>query len=188
MQAFSLGAMFVAVALGQTFQGVTNLDGRAVDVLESATGVHATVLVFLRTDCPIANQAAPEIERVRAASDGRGLRMWLVYVDPAQATAEIRHHQREYGLLSPAVRDSSHQLVRHAGVSVTPSAAVYVHESGEPRLVYRGRLDDRVVALGRVRPNATRFDLRDAIEAALTERTADVVTTPAIGCEIADLR
>jgi hypothetical protein len=73
-------------------------------------------------------------------------------------------------------------------VHVTPSAAVYVHENGARRLVYRGRLDDRVVALGKVRPRPTRFDLRDALEAVLANRADTLVTTPAIGCEIADLR
>jgi hypothetical protein len=189
MQAFSLGAIVIAAAVSQTAHGVTNLDGGAVDVLhDGPAGVRATVLVFLRTDCPLANQAAPEIERVRAQFSGRGVRMWLVYLDPGQTADEIRRHQREYGLQAPAVRDSGHPLVRLSEAHVTPSAAVYVHENEARRLVYRGRLDDRVVALGKVRPRATRFDLRETLEAVLAGRVGALVTTPAIGCEIADLR
>jgi hypothetical protein len=189
LQAFGLGAIFVVAALGQPpHGGVTNLDGEAVDVLGSATGVRATVLIFLRTDCPLANQAAPEIARVREQFDGRGVRVWLVYVDPAQTGDEIRRHQDEYQLRTPAIRDPNHHLVRLSQAQVTPSAAVFVHENGGRRLVYRGRLDDRVAALGKVRPRATRFDLRDAVEAVLAGRAAALVSTRAIGCEIADLR
>lgn len=185
---FSLGAIVVAVALGQPAHGLTNLDGEPVDALRGAPGVRATVLIFLRTDCPLANQMAPEVERVRKQFDGRGVRVWLVYLDGRQTADEIRRHKHEYGIEAPAIRDSDHHLVRLSEARVTPSAAVYVHEDGARRLVYRGRLDDRVVAPGRMRPRATRFDLRDAIEAALAGRTAALVTTPAIGCEIADLR
>jgi hypothetical protein len=189
LQAFSLGALVVAAALGQPpHGGVANLDGEPVDVLRGAADVRATALVFLRADCPLANQAAPEIERVRKQFQGRGVRLWLVYLDRAQTADEIRRHQRDYRLRAPAVRDADHHLVRLSQAQVTPSAAVFVHEDGARRLVYRGRRDDRAVALGKVRPRATRFDLRDALESVLADRAAALVSTPAIGCEIADLR
>ena len=135
-----------------------------MDPLRAEQGVRATALIFIRTDCPVANQAAPEIERVRALYADRGVRFWLVYVDPQEPADRIQAHGREYGLRAPAIRDPDHALVRRAGVHVTPEAAVYVFDGDQPRLTYRGRIDDRVVELGRQRPRATRFDLRDALE------------------------
>jgi len=167
---------------------ITTLDGRAVDPLKVEHGVRATALIFIRTDCPVANQAAPEIERVRALYADRGVRFWLVYVDPTEPADRIQAHGREYGLLAPAIRDPDHALVRRAGVHVTPEAAVYVFDGTEPRLTYRGRIDDRVVELGRQRPHATRFDLRGALDSALDHKAPALVATPAVGCEIADLR
>ena len=78
--------------------------------------------------------------------------------------------------------------MRRTGVHVTPEAAVYVFDGDTPRLTYRGRIDDRVVELGRQRPRATRFDLRDALESTLDPKASALVATPAAGCEIADLR
>jgi AhpC/TSA family len=164
------------------------LDGRAVDPLRAEQGVRAVALVFTRTDCPVANQAAPEIERVRMLYADRGVRFWLVYVDPQESPDRIRAHQREYGLGAPVLRDPDHVLVRQAGVHVTPEAAVYVFDADTPRLAYRGRIDDRVIELGRQRPRATRFDLRDALESTLDRKASELVATPAAGCEIADLR
>ena len=77
---------------------------------------------------PVANQAAPEIERVRALYADRGVRFWLVYVDPTEPADRIQAHGREYGLLAPAIRDPDHALVRRTGVHVTPEAAVYVFD------------------------------------------------------------
>jgi len=178
--------LIAAVLLPQ--QPPHTLDGRAVDPLRAEKGTRTTALIFTRTDCPIANQAAPEIQRVRAMYGDRGVRVWLVYVDPQEPAGRIQAHMDEYGLRAPAIRDPDHVLVRRAGVQVTPEAAVYVHDAGGARLVYRGRLDDRVAALGRQRPRATRFDLREAVESTLAGNPATLVTTPAVGCEIADLR
>ncbi len=177
-----------AAALLQAPPAVTDLDGHRVDPLRAEPGVRATALIFTSTGCPIANQAAPEIERVRTQFSIHGVRLWLVYVDPSEGADAIRSHVRAYGLGAPAVRDPLHELVRLTGVRVTPEAAVYLHEASGPRLIYRGRLDDRVPALGSARTRATRFDLRVAIADALDSPNPSLITTPAVGCVIADLR
>ena len=178
----------IAAVLQAHEQPPRTLDGREVNPLLPGENTRAVALIFTRTDCPIANQAAPEIERVRALYADRGVRFWLVYVDPQEPAERVQAHMREYGLRLPAIRDPDHALVRRAGVHVTPEAAVFVFDGNEPRLTYRGRIDDRVVELGRQRPRATRFDLREALEAALDDKVPTVVATPAAGCEIADLR
>lgn len=185
-----LAAFFVLAALADAPQSVApiDLDGRRVDPLQQAPGLRATTLIFMRTDCPLAGQVAPEIERVRQSSEGRGVRIWLVYLDRTEPAGRVRAHLAEFGLKAQALRDPDHALVARTGVHVTPEAALFVHEAGRPRLVYRGRIDDRVVALGRKRPRATTFDLREAIEDVLAGRATALRTTPAFGCEIADLR
>jgi hypothetical protein len=60
-----------------------------------------------------------------------------------------------------------------------------VHDAATPRLVYRGRLDNRVVRLGVQRPRATRRDLQEAIDKALAGAITEPIITPAIGCAIA---
>src|SRR5258708_33881879 len=60
-----------------------------------------------------------------------------------------------------ALRDPKHSLVKYAGATITPEAAVLAGG----RLVYRGRIDDRYVELGVERPTPTRHDLADALAA-----------------------
>lgn len=164
---------------------VADLDGRRVDPLRAERGVRATALIFLRTDCPIASQAAPEIQRIHADNRDRGVRVWLVFVDPHEPGAAIRDHLRSFGLHAPALRDPGQTLAARSGVRVTPEAALYLHDTPAPRLVYRGRLDNRVVRLGTQRPRATRRDLQQAIDKALAGAIATPVITPAVGCAIA---
>jgi hypothetical protein len=164
---------------------VLDLDGRAVDPL--AIEGRASVLVFVRTDCPIANRYAPEIRRLQEAFAARGVELWLVYADAAEPIEAIRAHLRAFDLPLRALRDPAHVLVRKAGARVTPEAALFVPAAGGARLAYRGRIDDRYLAFDRMRPAPTTHDLEDALEAVLAGRAVPKETTPAVGCFLADL-
>jgi hypothetical protein len=144
-----------------------------------------TVLIFVSTDCPISNRYAPEIRRLHDEFTPRGVRFRLVYPNPLDSEADISAHLAEYGYPQIAERDRDHLLVKKAGATITPEAAVFdAHE----RLVYRGRIDDRFVELGRERPAATRRDLRNALTAALAGRRVSPSETQAVGCFIADMK
>ena len=52
-----------------------------------------------------------------------------------------------------------------AHATTTPEAAILVPQGGELHEVYRGRIDDRYIALGRERPQAMHHDLEEAIRA-----------------------
>jgi len=163
----------------------TDLDGLPTDAL--AVPERATVLVFLRTDCPIANRYAPEVRRIHDRFRPRGVAFRLVYADVAEPAEAIRRHLREYDLPGEAVRDPGHVLVRKARARVTPEAAVFVPGPAGPRLAYHGRIDDRYVDFGRARSAPTTHDLEDALEAVLAGRPVSPETAPAVGCFLADL-
>jgi len=144
-----------------------------------------TVLIFISADCPVSNRYAPEIKRLYDEFTPKGIRFRLVYPNPLDGEAEIRRHLLAFGYPSIAEPDRDHRLVRLAGVTITPEAAVF---DAKQRLVYRGRIDDRFVELGRERPAATRHDLRNALAAALAGKPASPSQTQAIGCFIADMK
>ena len=92
-----------------------------------------------------------------------------------------RAHASEFGYPCPALLDPEHHLVKHAGATVTPEAAVFGPD-GTRR--YRGRIDDRYPSLGRPREQVTRRDLRSALDALLSGRPIPAPTTKAVGCFI----
>ena len=77
-----------------------------------------------------------------------------------------------------------HALVEAAGARVTPEAALFVPGAGGARLVYHGRIDDRFVEFGRMRPAPTTHELEDAIAAVLAGKAVPRASAPAIGCAI----
>ena len=163
---------------------VQTLTGAPVDALQAPKGTTAIVFLFTSTDCPISNRYAPEVRRIAEAFAPRGVVFRLVYPNPAETAAAIREHMSAfaYAGATEALRDPAHALVRFAGATVTPEAAVYAGG----RIVYRGRIDNRHVDLGVERPSATRRDLADALAAIVAGKPVAQPTTPAVGCFIAD--
>jgi len=147
------------------------------------------VFVFTRTDCPISNRYAPEIQRLYDRFSPKGVEFLLIYPDPNESTEGVRKHRQEYGYPCAALRDPHHELVRRTGVRVTPEAAVFVRSatSGH-RMVYRGRIDDRYTDFGKARPSPAKRDLEEALEAVLKGGAVECTTTTAVGCFISDLK
>ena len=154
--------------------------GRSWSLLAPAAG-QFDLLFFLSTDCPISNRYAPEIERMCREYGPRGVRCFAVYPDAVEAGV-VRRHRRDFGFPDtiPAIIDRDHAMVRAVAPRVTPEAAIYA-----PRgRLYRGRIDDLYVDVGRSRREPTRHDVRWALDAALAGRPVSMSETEAIGCAI----
>jgi hypothetical protein len=185
----------IALGCGQHAPTAANVDsalaqdGRLVDLDGSihrpfvARNVRAVVLVFIVTDCPIANSYAPELNRLYLEYAPRGARIFLIQADPQLSVEDARRHAREYQLQPPVVLDAQHAWVQKVGATKTPEAAV-LSPAGE--LLYLGRIDDRYADLGKRREQVTSHDLRDALEAVLAGRPVERPRSTAVGCTIPD--
>lgn len=140
----------------------------------------ARVLVFVMTDCPIANGYAPEINRIVEEYRARGVDFSIVYVDPPARAAQVPKHVREYGYHCTAILDPSQTLAKRAGATITPQAVVLVGA----KIVYRGRIDDRVIDFGKIRHTVQHQDLRLTLDAILRGEAPPVSSTPCTGCYI----
>jgi hypothetical protein len=181
--AILFGAMLWCLPENAAAPSVVAGSGVAQDPWASAAG-KVVVLIFVRTDCPIANRYAPEIMRLSAkhASDAA---FWMVYPDKRESSEEIRKHEVVYHLALPVLRDPQRELMKRAQVSVTPEAAVF---DAKGRLVYHGRIDNWFEDFGRARPAPTTHELADAIAAAASGHPATLPSVAAVGCYLSDLQ
>jgi hypothetical protein len=161
---------------------VRDLQGRAVDPIAS-TKAKAIVLIFVGTDCPIANRYAPEIERLYERYQRKNVLFWLVYADPQDDAVKIQKHLKDYQYKITAIRDPQHRLVSRYMVAKTPEATVITPNGKQ---VYRGRIDNRMTGFGKSRPEPTRRDLENAIDSVLGGNPVRVENTEVIGCFIPD--
>ena len=155
-----------------------DVEGRAHTPL-SRPGGKATVLFFLLPDCPVSNYYAPEIARICKEYEPRKVAAFVVHADPDVSAEDARMHAREYDLTCPVLRDPGHVLVKRAGATMAPEAAVLLPDG---TVAYRGRIDDTYADYGKRRAAPTRRDLRDALDAALAGKRVPAPTTEVIGC------
>jgi hypothetical protein len=173
-------ASLVMISAAPTGVTVRAIDGHEQTLL-APVGKQIDVLFFIATECPISNRYAPEIQRICSDYRSRGVRCWTVYPDAPDVKTVVQHRQDfGFGDAVPAIIDHDRTLVRAVGPTVTPEAAIY---SSAGR-VYRGRIDDLYVDVGRSRRAPTRQDLRSALDATLAGRAVAVAQTEAVGCFI----
>lgn len=178
------------VLLGSTAFSQTlavNLNGNPIKELGPA-GTRVVVLFFAASDCPISNRYVPEIQRLAKEFGPQGVLIWFVYPNPNDNASIVRIHNHQFAIIANTALDRKQTLVQMAHVTVTPEAAVFVSESRGLREVYHGRVDDRYMALGKDRPNATHHDLEDAIRAALANIPIPQSETSPIGCSIVHMQ
>ena len=181
-----LAGLLMSLSCGRSDPEVVllDLDGRPVAPLEDAEA-GASVFIFSSVDCPVSNRYAPEVKRLKAEFANQGARFWLVYPNPAETPDAIRQHLKDFGYDFDALRDPEHRLVDLTRASVTPEAAVFASGS---RLAYRGRIDDRFVDFGKVRPRPTKHDLEEALQLVLAGESFTPRFTTAVGCYISDMK
>lgn len=160
-----------------------DLQGHAVDQLAPA-GSRAVVLFFAASDCPISNRYIPEIERLDREFSNKGVRFWWVYPNPSDTVSVVRQHDQQFDIRANVLLDTSQRLTLMARATITPEVAVFVPGSAGLTEVYRGRIDNRYLALGQERPSASRHDLELAIQAVLAGRRVQAPGGPAVGCSI----
>ena len=86
-----LGLVGVAsLACSQLEEGPRGLDLRGHQVAPLNTQATATTLIFVRSDCPISNRYAPEMQRLHDEYDPAGMQFYLVYPDPDETPESIQ--------------------------------------------------------------------------------------------------
>jgi peroxiredoxin len=153
----------------------------AVHTQAEFAGHKAVVLFFTTTDCPIANSYVPEMNRIRDAYAARGVLFYAVQTDLTIPEADVAKYARDFHYAYPLLLDPNQLLVRFTGASITPQAAVLAPDG---KLLYLGRVDDRVADFGKQRLQPTVGDLRNSLDAVIAGKPVPHATTKSIGCAI----
>ncbi len=148
-------------------------------VVEPSVG-QTTAVCFLGTQCPMARGYVGTLNRLHADYAERGVRIIGVMSNRQDSVEDIAQAAQELGIVFPLVRDADNVIADRYGASRTPE--VFLLDS-QVKLRYRGRIDDRL-APGVARAQATREDLRLAIDELLAGKPVSIPATRALGCII----
>ena len=153
------------------------ISGRPVSLYGFA-GKKAAVLVFLGTDCPIANLYAPRLVELNKAYRSQGVAFLGINANAGDSESAIRDQASKYGIDFPILKDQGNIVADLALVERTPEVLVL---DGRAKIRYRGAIDDQY-GQGTRKPAATHSYLKDALDAILAARPVAVTATAAPGC------
>ena len=175
MSALFLTALLTAGPVtAPSIESVTDIDGET----HPLDGV--TVVVFVKTKCPIANYYQPTLRRL-SEEWGDDVNLVQVHTESRVDEAEASKHRSEFNVAGVITLDPEQELIEALDATVTPEAFV-IDQNGKVR--YRGRIDDTYLAFGKRRQTVASPDLANAVQAVLSGEAVPVSKTEAVGCRI----
>ncbi len=141
----------------------------------------ALVLVFISTDCPIANYYHPTLRKLDERWDDAEVQMLYLHCDSDVTVAQARKHAKEFGITVPVILDKGQAVARKVHAEKTPEAVVITREGV---IAYRGRIDNTYARYGKKRPRPTQNDLADAVQSVLAGEPVKHRETESVGCYI----
>lgn len=155
----------------------------AVHEIAGVSSARACAIVFLGVECPISNRYVAELNLIARDAAALGVPLLGAISDPAVTRAAAVEHRQKLAIEFPVLFDASGDLAARLRPSHVPEAFVL---DGAGAILYRGRIDDGWVELGRARATVTKHELRDAIAAAAAGRPIATPRTEAVGCSFGD--
>ena len=154
-------------------------DGKLFRVYE-ARKFTAAAFVFLLPDCPACENYTSTLNKLSLSYTSKGIMLYGVFPSFVKASA-IENFRKQYRVSFPLLMDFNKELVKAFDAKVAPSVFV-ISESAE--VLYRGRIDDWMYAVGKKRTVITHHELEDALSSIASNKKIIVNQTQPVGCLI----
>ena len=141
----------------------------------------ASVFIFLLPDCPACESYSLPLNKLQEKYKASGIRFYGVFPGQYNTIEEMKNFQSRYHINFLLMTDPEKKLVSSLGAKVAPEAFVV---NSEAKVIYRGRIDDWMYAVGKKKPVVTSRELQDALNALVNHVPVKVSETKAIGCII----
>lgn len=139
----------------------------------TAAAPDVRVVVFLSARCPCSMSHEPVLRELYKKFSPKGVHFEGVHSNQDEENAQVHFDATDLGFR--VAKDPGAERANELGALKTPHAFVFA----DNKLIYRGGIDNSQLA-----PQATKFYLHDAIEAALEGKTPAITEARALGCLI----
>jgi peroxiredoxin len=188
---FLLPAMllFSYVSLAQSYKigdKVNNfsLNNAADDAKISLTDFAATkaiVMVFTSNDCPYARLYEKRLLEIQKEFDAKGIKFIFINPNnPETSPADNKSMMAKKAYPFPYLMDSRQEVANAFGAAKTPEVFVLKNINGNFMLQYKGAIDNNP----QTENDVSRFYLKDALNAIISNSSIKVSDFRAIGCMI----
>ena len=148
--------------------------------LESFKDNKALVVVFVDTECPLANLYLPTTIALSKEYSSKGVRFLAINSSRQDSFVSVSAHAQEHQVPFPVLKDFDQAVADDFGARRTPE--VFLLDANRV-IRYHGRIDDQY-AVGVRRDQPTRRDLKEALDELLSGRPISLARTEVSGCLI----
>lgn len=141
-----------------------------------------SVYVFLHDECVISQYFTPQLAKLYSTYKDKRVGFTGYFPNNNSTPEDMVSFGDEFGLEFPLLEDYDKKWTRTFGITITPEVAVWDHRRQD--LVYRGRIDDSFVRVGKRKLHIQHHDLKDIIDAWIANEELTFTSTRAIGCYI----
>jgi peroxiredoxin/mono/diheme cytochrome c family protein len=144
----------------------------------------AFVIVFVGTECPLANLYIPTLVDMHNEYSERGVQFVAINANAQDKFVEVSAHAQERSVPFPVLKDFDQSVADSFGAKRTPEAFLL---DGERVIRYHGRIDDQY-GIGYHRDSPTTTDLKNALDEVLAGKAVSKPESELPGCVIARAR
>jgi len=141
----------------------------------------ASVFIFLLPDCPACESYSRTLNQLQEKFRSSGIRFYGIFPGDYNTLSEMKDFQTRYHISFLLLTDPEKKLVKSLGAKVVPEVFV-MNNTG--KILYRGRIDDWMYAVGKKKPTITTHELQDALNGIVNHQPLKISETKAIGCII----
>lgn len=151
--------------------------------LDQIKGENGTVIMFICNHCPFVKHVNPKIIQLAGIYQSRGIAFIAISSNdvikyPQDGPELMKQTALSEGYTFPYLFDELQEVARAYEAACTPDFYLF---DDNLRLVYRGQLDDSRPGNG---IPLTGFDLSNALEAMLNNKSVNPAQKPSLGCNI----
>ncbi len=139
----------------------------------------ATVIIFLLSDCPASQSYTVTLNKLANKFSKDQIQFIGVFPGRFSSPEEMKDFRRTYKISYPLLKDPEMILAKSLDATVAPSCFVINREGN---VVYKGRIDDWLYALGKKRQVVTENNLEDALVSVIKNIPVRKSETIPIGC------
>ncbi len=143
-------------------------------------GKKAFVVVFVGTECPLANLYVPTLIELHKQYAGKGVQFLAINSNDQDSFLRTSAHAQERNVPFPVLKDFDQRIADAFGAKRTPEAFLL---DGKRAIRYHGRIDDQY-GIGYRRARPTRRDLKEALDQLLAGKAVATPKTEVSGCFI----
>lgn len=172
--------LFNFVLIGENFFQfrLANLENKTV-LFSDFRSKKATVIIFLLSDCPASQSYTLTLNKL--AKKYINSRIAFVGVFPGYYSTddELQKFKQQYKISFPLLKDPEMILAKKLDAKIGPSCFLF-NEKGN--VVYKGRIDDWLYAVGKKRQVIKENNLDDALKSLINNKPIIITETNPIGC------